>query len=265
LPDNPNTMQRFIVPVYFLLMSYTIDAQALFTSADPNQKEQNSTILESQTDYLKKIYFQKVDHVDELVNGRDYNTYYFRSKSKPLLNYSRKMKSYLLLKGRKYDNLSLEYDTFRDELIYSDTSRFIDNKMFRIALNEDLIEEFCFYSGKDSLKFRYFKPDEAFNLNEGFYEVVYDGRSKLLIRHKSMLTEKEGKIEYLYSPEDYIKVNSGYSKIKGSSGFRRLFGEKSAEMKKFIHGNRVHFRSADKYQKASVLRYYDSLVSSDKN
>ena len=178
----------------------------------------------------------------------------------------RKRKSSLILKGRRYDNLTLEYDTYLEELIYSDSSKFIDYKIFKISLNKDPVDRFIFNLGSDSLIFRHFNPakDWNFNLPEGFYEEVYDGRSKFIIRHRSYLQDEEGIYEYIYSPEDYIMINNGYTKVKNSKGFLKLFGEKSGEIKKFIRINKVHIRKADKNQIAFVLRFYDSMMSSDK-
>jgi hypothetical protein len=78
------------------------------------------------------------------------------------------------------------------------------------------------------------------------------------------MVEKEGINEYVYTPEDYVLVKDGFFKIKNAKEFFNLFGERAAEVKKFIRVNRVHIRQADKYQLAAVLRYYDNLVSSNK-
>ena len=152
------------------------------------------SIIGYQTDYLHKFYFQNVDNIDELVNGKEYIPYYFRSKYKPLLYSDRKHKSSLTLNGRRYDNLMLEYDTFKDELIYSDSLKLIDNKVFMISLNKDPVDGFSFYFGSDSLYFRYFSSETNlnFNLPEGFYEVGYDGKTKFIIKHKSYASGEGG-------------------------------------------------------------------------
>ena len=115
------------------------------------------TLLDYQTGYLGKFYYQNVDNVDELVNGKDYIPYYFRSKYKPLLYFDRVHQSSLTLNGRRYDNLMLEYDTFRDELIYWDSLKFIDNRVFKISLNKDPVDGFNFYFGPDSLSIQIFQ------------------------------------------------------------------------------------------------------------
>lgn len=259
-------MPRISSLFLILLLTWPLLAQNSLSSADLYGSIDYNLLLDYQTDYLRKFYFQNVDNVDELVNGKDYIPYYFRSHFPPILYFNRKPQSSLTLNGRRYENLTLEYDTFKDEVVYSDSLKFIDNKVFKISLNKDPVDGFCFYSGSDSLSFRFFSQEEDpnFNLPEGFYEIVYGGRSKLIIKHRSYLLVKDGIDEYIYSPADYIMVNRGYTKITSKRVFLNLFSDKSGEIKKFIRTNRIHIRKADKNELAAVLRYYDSLILSNR-
>ena len=74
----------------------------------------------------------------------------------------------------------------------------------------------------------------------------------------------EGIEEYIYTPADYVMVGDVFSRIKSSKGFIKLFGEKSEKIRQFIRTNNVNIRKADKKQIASVLKYYDSLIASEK-
>jgi hypothetical protein len=257
-------MPRISSFIFIMLLTFPVLAQESLSSADLYGRNDFKTILDYQTDYLSKFYFQNVDNVDELVNGKDYIPYYFRSKYKPVLFNDRKHTSSLTLKGRRYENLMLEYDTFKDELIYSDSLKFIDNKVFMVSLNKDPIDAFCFNYGSDSLLFRFFSHEEDadFNLTDGFYEVAYEGKSRFLIRHRSYLLVKEGNDEYMYSPVDYIMVGDSYTKITNKRVFIKLFGERSGEIKKYIRSNKVNIRKANKNEIVAVLRYFDSMNSS---
>jgi hypothetical protein len=101
-----------------------------------------------------------------------------------------------------------------------------------------------------------------FNLPEGYYEVAYEGKSKYIIKHRSLLLVKEGIDEYIYSPADFIMVNNEYTKISNKRGFLKLFGEKSDVVKKFLRTNKVSIRKSDKREIVTVLKYYDSLIFS---
>ena len=252
--------------VFIVLFTYPVLAQESLSTTDLYGKVDYMSIIGSQTDYIRRVYYQNVDMIDELVNGRGYIPYYFRSKEKPLLYFDRRHKSSMTLNGRRYDNLMLEYDTFKDELLYSDSLKLIDNEVFMISMNKDLVDGFCFYFGSDSLYFRYFSSETNmnFNLSEGFYEVGYDGHTKLIVKHKSLLLVKEGNEEYVYKPAYFIMVNDGYTKITSKKVFLSLFGDSAGEIKKFIGTNKVRLRKANKNEIATVLKYYDSLILSDK-
>ncbi len=254
------------ISAFLLIVSFAFPllAQESLVSAGLYGRIDYNELLDNQTGYLGKFYYQNVDNVDELVNGKDYIPYYFRSKYKPLLYSDRVHQSSLTLNGRRYVDLMLDYDTFRDELIYWDSLKFIDNRVFKISLNKDPVDGFNFYFGPDSLSFRYFskEKDLNFNLPEGYYEVAYEGKSKYIIKHRSLLLVKEGIDEYIYSPADFIMVNNEYTKISNKRGFLKLFGEKSDVVKKFLRTNKVSIRKSDKREIVTALKYYDSLIFS---
>lgn len=259
-------MPRISSLFFILLSTYPVLAQESFSSADLYGRIDYTPIIDYQADFISRFYFRNVDNIDELVNGKEYIPYYFRSKYKPLLYFDRRHKSSLTLNGRRYNNVLLEYETYKDELLYSDSLKLIDNKVFMISLNKDPVDGFTFYFGSDSLYFRYFSSETNlnFNLSEGFYEIGYEGRTKFIIKHKSLLLVKEGNEEYVYSPTEYIMVKNGYTKITGKKVFLSLFGDNSGEIKKFIRTNKVNIRKANKNEIATVLKYYDSLNFSNR-
>lgn len=258
-------MPRFFPAVFCLSLFCPVNAQQFLTLTDAvSDKPDYNAISEYQTSYLNALYIRKVDLADELIEGREYIPYYLKCRITPLFFDGEKRKGSLLFNGRKYNNLKLEYDTFLDQLIYSDSSKLIDDKVFKIALNKDPVDEFGLYFSNDSMIFRHFRNDagEKFNLPEGFYEVVYDGLSKFIIRHQSSPIENDGIYEYRYSTSDYVMVGDNFFRVRSSGSFVKLFGKDSDAIRKFMRTNRVHFRSADKKEVAAVLRYYDTLIMS---
>ena len=221
------------------------------------------SISDQQKSYMDSLYVRRVNISDELINGREYVPYYFKSKVKPLLAEGKKRSGSLVFNGRRYNNLLLEYDTFRDQLIYSDSTKLMNDRVFKIALNKDPVDEFSLIFIDDSMIFRYFTAvkEKSFNLPAGFYEVVYDGKSKCIIKHQSFLVEKDGLYEYRYTPVEFVRVGNSYARVKSGKGFIKLFGNESDEVRKFMKTNKVHFRRAGKNEIATVMRYYDSLIS----
>jgi hypothetical protein len=221
-------------------------------------------IVDLQEAYIRDLYSEKIEAPKELINGKEYEPYYTRSKSKPLLFLDKTRTASIITKTRRYNNLTLQYDTFLDEVIYTDTSRTINSRFPQIALNKNILEGFDLYFQDDSLIFKYFRLSEypGKNLKEGFYEVVYNGKSNYIIKHKSSFYEREGLNEYKYSQSNYMCIGDDFYEISTRKSLLRLFGEKSSEIKEFLHSSGIKVRKADKNQLLHIVKFYDSLFTS---
>lgn len=224
-----------------------------------------STLNSHQTEYIKKLYSDGVEAPKELINGKEYESYYTRSVIKPLLFPGKERTASIITNTRRYNNLTLQYDTFLDEVIYTDTSRTINFIFPQIALNKDIINGFNLYFKDDSLIFRYFRLPEctAKNLEEGFYEVAYEGKSKYIIKHESSFYVREGLNNYKYSPKNFISSGETFYKIKSRKSLLSLFGENSRRVKEYMHSSGIRIKKADKDQFISILKFYDSLQKSE--
>jgi hypothetical protein len=251
----------FLVPA----AAFSQNSNQLKINSINDSGNRNTTLLiDLQTDYLNRFYSEKIAAPKELINGKEYEPYYTRSKIKPLLYPGKARTASIITKTRRYNNLTLQYDTFLDEVVYTDTSRTLNYRFPQIALNKDIIEGFNLYFQDDSLIFRYFRSPEYSdkNLKEGFYEIAYTGKSSYVIKHESTFYEREGLNEYKYSPKNYISIGNKFYKIKTKRSLLHLFNDKTAEVKSFIHSSRIRMRQADKSQIAAIVRFYDSLETS---
>lgn len=261
---------KFLLPFLLSFVTYSLQGQNsdLLNVNTVNGSDNLNTrsLIEKQIQYIKSAYSAKIEAPKEIINGKEYESYFRQSKNKPLLFPDKKRTATLFTKTRQFNNLTLQYDTFLDEVIYTDTHRTLNYIYPQIALNKYIVDGFNLYFEDDSLKFRYFNIDECKknNLNEGFYEVAYQGRSKFIIRHKSSLYERDGLNEYKYFYEYYISSGGVFIKVKNKKNFLSLFGEKTAEVKKYMHTSHIKIRRADKNQIARVLKFYDSLFTASR-
>jgi hypothetical protein len=259
-----------LLPLIFLPVTLTSQAQnsnllnvnPLNSSGDKN----NRTFTDQQIGYIQKLYFEKVEVPKEFIDGKEYESYYTRSKSKPLLFPDRKRTAKLITRTRRYNNLTLQYDTFLDEVVYTDTSQTINYRFPQIALNKDILEGFNLYFDDDSLIFKYCRQAECTknNLKEGFYENAYTGKSRLFIKHTSSFFVRDGMNEYKYSADKYVSTGDGFSRVKSKRELLKTLVNKSAEIKKYLHMTRIRIRQADKSQFVEILKYYDSLLTSSR-
>ena len=259
-------MLRISLSIFLILFSaFPVISQKSLTISDENSRDNCIRLLESQKYFVYNFYYQKVGNTDELINGKEYIPYYLRSTLKPILFIDKSAVASIIFKGREYKNIILEYDTYLDEVIYSDPTRFIYSRIYTIELNKDHIESFVLNFGNESLFFRNIKARDAVNsnLHEGFYEVVWEGAGSYLIRHYSTVVKKDGVDEYFNKTENYIKIGNVYKRISSSKEFLRLFGDEADKIRKFMRSCNIDIRRADKKQIVAVLTYYDTRVNSN--
>ncbi|MGA1978642.1 MAG: hypothetical protein ABSG89_12420 [Bacteroidales bacterium] len=211
---------------------------------------------------IRDLYYAAASAPDEIINGRKYTRYYFGGKTTPLLFSGLAFRASLDFNGRQCENVRLQYDTYLDQVVYTDTSRLIDLQYPMISLNHDLVRGFSFSYNNESYNFRYvkFTGNSKDILPDGFYEIAYDGPTELLIRHRSVQYVKEAVTEYDYSPESYIFLGGSFSRITNKEkDFIRMFGQQSEAVKEYLRKNRIRYRKAGKDEVAGVLKYYDSI------
>jgi hypothetical protein len=260
-----NSFYRIIFSVLTLGVPVLLSGQGSnllkLNSLNDKGNNESSSEISHQAIIIKELYSERIEVPEELINGKEYEPYYLRSDVKPLLFPSIQGTASIFTKTRVYKNLSLQYDTFLDEVIYTDTSKTINSRFPQIALNKDIIDGFNLYFKDDSLKFRYFRLPECQekNLKEGFYERVYNEKSEYVIKHESSFYVHEGLNNYKYSPKNLIRTGKHFYKVKNRKSLLALFGNKSGEVKKFIHDSGIRVRKADKTQILMVLKFYDSL------
>lgn len=244
-----------IIFLFFLLFALSCPGQA------PQISNDNSNPADDQLSSLYSFYFNSVSTPNELINGKEYLPYFFHGKTTPLLFSGEPVNAILMIRGRVYKDLKLQYDTYLDEVIYTDTSRMIDNVYPRIALNKDIVEEFYFMRGGESIDFRNIKfPESSGNkMESGFYEIAYEGPTQFIIRHRSTQYNYNALNEYKYSPARYVLSGSRYNLIKNNKSFLQLFGDSSGLIRHYLKSSGIKVRRADKQEIIGVLRYFDSL------
>ncbi len=215
-----------------------------------------------QKEYLDKLYMGSVTVPNELINGREYFPYFYRSGTNPLLFADKSRTSTLFFRDMKFSNISLNYDTFLDVLVFTDNSKLVNGHYPQIALNNDNIRGFNLYFGYDSLSFKYlrFNGEKGSRMKDGFYELAYDGKIKFLIKHKSTVYNKEGLDKYAYSPDKYIMYGDSYFRITSNHSLQKGLGERSKEMAQLMKKKGVNIRKATKDQISDLLKTFDESV-----
>jgi hypothetical protein len=252
-------MARMYPVILFLLCNLYAFTQQVPSTVKITDKDPFKSIESSRNEFLDSLYVSATGTGNAYINGHDYFPYHFRSKHKPILFFGNERRASMTVNGRQYDNLVLQYDTFTDEVIFPEIENAYGQRVNQISINKNVIDSVVFFFRDDTIKFKYFDgEDTGEELPSGFYEVAYDGITRFLIRHRSVIHQRNGVDEYFYSPVRYVKTPIGYQRIRSSSRFAVLFGTGAPMMKRILTQNRVNLRKASKNQIINVLKSYDS-------
>jgi len=259
---------KYFFSFVFLIVSFNISSQIIYSGEKQPLKTIKTDIVPEGADKFwgaEDLYLKVFSGVSDIRYGKEYISYYFKSKSAPLLNNGRKFQSTLFFSGRRYDNVTLQYDTFLDEVIYPDSSILINYQFPKIILNKSLVESFILNSGNKAMLFRNLKftGNTGACLQDGYYEIVYDGITKAIIKHKSVEYNYQAVNEYKYKPEIYLNPGAKYIRIKNNKDLIKALGRNPAEVKIFLEKAGIKIKNTSYYRIAEVLKYYDSLITSD--
>jgi hypothetical protein len=251
-------MGKTIISIHLFLVSFIAFSQTTPSSVNADNSEYFVRIDKDRLKDVDSLYVVESGVGRDFITGREYRGFYFRSDHKPVLFYGRERTASLVYKGRTYSGLVLQYDTYLGQVFYMTYHNWDASQ---VALDSDNVSRFDLYFDNDTLTFRYISDElwPSFNLGDGFYEVVYDGTCKYIIRHGSSHIIRNGLDEYDYKPIGYVLINSGFVKISSRKQFVNLFGDKSKEIKQFVENKRIRISKADKPQITEILRFYESL------
>jgi hypothetical protein len=236
-----------------------------YNSTAVSREKRVSSLSDRQKEFIMNSYYKKLYTPMDMINGKEYESYYIHSKYKPLLFPFFYHTASVITKTIRYNNINLLFDTFLGEIIYTDTSRAFNFKYPQIALNSNYIDGFIFFSENDSLVFRNFRLPECTgkNLKEGYYEVAYEAKSRYLIKHASKDYERDGLTEYKYTPLNLISIGDDFYRIDSRKSLFLLFGKKATDVKEYLHKSGIKVKKADKKQMISILKFYDSLPGAE--
>lgn len=244
-----------------LLLSLTSPgySQQATTGTGDRSQGRYTAVETAWNELLDSIYTARTGTTHDFINGTEYYPYHYRARNKPLLFFGVERTSDIVVKGRKYDGLVIQYDTFTDEVIFSEVDNGFGQNRYNISITRSLISAFTLFFRTDTLRFRYLNDsDTGGDIPAGFYEMAYEGPTGYIIRHRSVVHQRNGIDEYYYSPVGYVKIPAGYSKIKSGGRFAKQFGADADVMKKITDQSRVKLRKATKRQIINILQSFDS-------
>ncbi len=236
-------MKKYTKTFYFLLLllNYlTLNAQQSFDSSFAD---------------AAAVYTKAIGANQHLYTGSEYVDYNHTMIGNPYFAYLYFTNGAIVYDDILYNGIQMFYDILNDDVVlknYNDTA---------LLLPKEKVSSFSF-AGHNFIKII---PDSSTTteIKAGYYEVLYNGNTKLFAKRKKEITEK---IDIQYSETSftehdqyYILKNDIFYQVSDKNGALGVMKDRKKELSKFIHENKLKFRKNFEASLLKTVAYYNGL------
>ena len=186
----------------------------------------------------------------ELYNGAQYElyppankgTFYFLDK-----NYC--VPSLIHYNDTWYKNIPILYDVHNDVMV-----SIADNNLY--AMRSEKVSDVYLLDHH----FIYKDADPLNNLPAGFYDLLYGGRSAVLVKRAKKVDEsKATEIIYEDITDIYVKKGDKYFPVSSKGSVMDVFKDKNRELNQYLKDNKIKFNKDREGAITRLARYYDQI------
>jgi hypothetical protein len=157
--------------------------------------------------------------------------------------------------GTVYENIPFSYDLVQDRVFITDSSM-----NFNIQLQNERVQ---FFSILGHTFIRLGSDSSLGNApGTGFYDLLYDGKVRVLVRRTKILTQSfkaEEPMKYTGYNEYFIRTSSGYYRVDGRKSLFFVFRDEKDRTRKNFRKNHLNYRKDPEGAIVETARYYASL------
>jgi hypothetical protein len=215
------------------------------------------TMYDNVPEYPLTLYKAATRDAQNLYNGRLYYIYDAHEEEHQFYEDRKFEKGTVFYDGQRYDSIPLMYDLVKDELVIKHVNGFEALLLqspkvgFFTTHNHVFLKQ---ESGKD------INPD----MRTGFYDLVYNGKSKTLVRRIKQRQEKivEKKVIALFPAKNfyYVYANGRYNPVHTRKAVLALFPAQKTELKRSLREQKIKFRKNREMAIMAIVARYDELT-----
>ena len=158
--------------------------------------------------------------------------------------------------GHFFDDVSLKYDIVQDKALLENPYTGNTLEMMKARVSKFSLEGHYFVNLlSDSVT--------AFGMNSGFYEVLYDGKTKVLARHiKTIQTKIDQGVKRTFFEENntyFVCKDNGCFQVKNKATVLAVFKDKKQMLAKEMAKSKVSFKENREHAISTAARLYDNL------
>ncbi|WP_353722134.1 hypothetical protein [Dyadobacter sp. 676] len=206
--------------------------------------------------YPVSLYKNATSVSQNLYNGRQYYVYDARMEEHQFFHQRRWLNGTVLYDGQQFDSIPMLYDIFRDEVVIRHFNG--DHVLLQtVKVDSFIIDNHHFArleAGKD------INPQ----MRTGFYDIIYGGKSRTLVRRTKSRQEKivEKKVIAYYPEKNFFYVfkDGRYHPVHTKKSALELFPDRKRELRRVLRENKIKFRKNREMAIAKMVETYDQLA-----
>jgi len=213
----------------------------------------DTAFVASARDALKQQYSKFINGQSRLYNGSEYRDYFSRNDEHPYFGVDDWSYGDIHYDDELYPNVPMFYDLSRDRVI---TEHALNGT--KIELVSAKIKWFSL----GTHKFVRLTTFDSKDISEGFYEVLYDGSSKVYVRREKILMQKVESNEIIGRFEVknriYIVKDGNYFPVRKKGAVLDVFRDQKQPLKSFLSRNKVSYSADREKAIARMAEFYDA-------
>ena len=244
--------------IYFyagILFIFSISTQ--HTTAQPLSHKPDTSFITIAKKTAKELYFSSIIPESSLNNGGDYAEYDQRDEEHPYFLTDDWATGSVFYDNDYYYDVPLMYDISQQKVIsehYSSASKIalVNKKIRRFTL----LDHTFIWIEKG--------PGTHATMPSGFYDALYDGKTKVVARRQKQLQEQivSGKLEAEFEENNryFIYKDNHYFPVKSKGSVIAVLGDQKASIRQFIRKHKLSFHSNREDAMKRIAGFYDSLT-----
>lgn len=234
----------------FLLLAYIF-------SHDVNSQATRDSAYYGSAEKILGLYYKALGEQSPIYNGNEYIEYAFTlQEGHPFFKSSLFTNGDIYFDGMLFPGVPMLYDLIKDQVIIRDF-----HNIYKINLPANKIEQFIL-------------PDHIFvrivhnnfnEMNTGFYEQLYQGKTGLVAKREKKIIEKpiSERIDNVVISTNtyYVMKKDVYYTFKNERGLLNILSDKKKEIQQYLKRNRIRYKDDPERSMIMAVEYYNRLMN----
>jgi hypothetical protein len=213
----------------------------------------DTMFLTSAKENQVRLYTEYIVGQTRLNNGSEHRDYLSRNDEHPYFGEDDWQYGNIVYDEESYENVPLFYDLMRDKVI---TEHSINGS--KLELISEKIARFSLAGHT----FQRLNRDESKIITDGFYDLLYDGKTKVYVRREKALQQKVESNDIIFNFQlknrVYVFKDGAYHPVKKKSSLISLFEDKKQEVRAFLNKSGTKYKRDRENAIARVAEFYDA-------